>query len=419
MRIAIVGTGISGMTTGYLLSENHEITAYEAGGTVGGHTATVDVDLDGRTWAVDTGFIVFNHKTYPHFTRLMKHLDVDSQPSVMSFSVQDLRSGLVFSPSNLNSLFIQRRNLLRPAFYRMLMDAWRFRRGVPELLDFQENGTTLMEYLTANRYGAEFIHRFLIPMGAAIWSAGPETFRQFPASYFAAFFENHGFLSITNQPRWRVIRGGSRNYIGPLTRPFADRIHLGSPVVAVTRSTDNVSIRTADGHIDHFDHVVIATHSDQALAMLADPSEIERAILAPIGYQANQVVLHTDASVLPPQRAAWASWNYLIPPNESKRGNDRVALTYNMNMLQGLDSAQTICVSLNIGNRIDPDKIIGQFVYHHPVYTVDSLAARRRHGELIGVNRTSFCGAYWGYGFHEDGVNSALAVCRQFGVGLP
>jgi predicted NAD/FAD-binding protein len=415
MRIAIIGTGISGMTSGYLLSDDHEITAYEADRTIGGHTATFDVPGGGRTWPVDTGFIVFNHKTYPHFTRLMAHLGVASQRSVMSFSLCDLKSGLVFSPSSLNSLFVQRRNMFRPAFYRMLLDAWRFRREARKLLDSADEDTTLETYLQTHRYGAEFIDHFLVPMGAAIWSAGPDAFRQFPARFFVEFFENHGFLNITDQPQWRVIKGGSRNYIGPLTRPFAHRIRLNSPVVAVRRATDKVTVKTANGEVDDFDHVVIAAHSDQALSMLADPSESERAILGRIGYQENQVVLHTDTAVLPPQQAAWASWNYLAPEQPS----DRVALTYNMNMLQGLDAPETFCVSLNIGDRIDPAKIIRQFVYHHPIYTPNSLAARRRHAEISGVNRTSFCGAYWGYGFHEDGVNSALAVCRPFGKGLP
>ena len=415
MRIAIIGTGISGMTSGFLLSDDHEVTVYEANSTIGGHTATVNVHFNDRTWAIDTGFIVFNHKTYPHFTRLMDHLGVASQPSVMSFSLQDKKSGLVFCPSNFNSLFIQRKNLLRPAFYRMLVDAWRFRRGARKLLDSGDDRTTLEAYLATHHYSADFIDHFLIPMGAAIWSAGPGAFRQFPARYFVEFFENHGFLNIADQPQWRVIKGGSRNYIGPITRPYADRIRLNRPVVAVTRSSDKVSIKTVDGRVDDYDHVVIAAHSDQALAMLADPSEAERAVLGRIGYQENQVVLHTDTSILPSKRPAWASWNYLAP----KQTSDRVVLTYNMNMLQGLDAPETFCVSLNAGDRIDPAKVIRHFVYHHPIYTPESLLARRRHAEISGVNRTSFCGAYWGYGFHEDGVNSALAVCRAFGKGLP
>jgi predicted NAD/FAD-binding protein len=415
MRIAIVGTGISGMTSGYLLSDEHEVTAYEAKSTIGGHTATVDVHLGGRNWPVDTGFIVFNKKTYPHFTRLMDHLGVASQPSVMSFSFQDLNSGLVFCPSRFNALFVQRRNLFRPAFYRMLFDALRFRREVRKLLDSDDDQTTLARYLAANRYSAGFIDHFLIPMGAAIWSAGPGAFRRFPVRYFAEFFENHGFLNAIDQPEWRVVKGGSRNYVEPITRPFASRIRTNSPVVAIARSVDAVTVKTADGNDESYDHVVIATHSDQALAMLADPSENESAVLGAIGYQENQVVLHSDTSVLPAQRAAWASWNYLTP----ERASDRVSLTYNMNMLQGLDAPETFCVSLNIGERIDPDKIIRHFVYHHPIYTPESLAARRRHAEINGENRTSFCGAYWGYGFHEDGVNSALAVCRPFGKGLP
>lgn len=415
MRIAIIGTGISGMTAGYLLGSDHEVTAYEADSRPGGHTATVDVPLKDRTWPVDTGFIVFNHKTYPHFTRLLDLLGVASQPSVMSFSLQDLQNDLVFCPSNLNALFIQRRNIIRPAFYRMLIDALRFRRQVRKLLEADDDHTTLEDYLKANRYSHEFTHHFLIPMGAAIWSAGPDAFRRFPARYFAEFFENHGFLNIFDQPRWRVVKGGSRNYIAPLTRSFADRIQLNRPVVAVTRSEDKVTVRTADGGVDAFDHVVIATHSDQALALLADPSDDERDILGRIGYQENQVILHTDTSVLPPRQAAWASWNYLTP----RRPLDPVALTYNMNMLQGLEAPETFCVSLNIGDRVDPARIIRQFIYHHPVYTPDSLAARRRHREISGVNRTSFCGAYWGYGFHEDGVNSALAIGREFGKELP
>ena len=415
MRIAIIGTGISGMTAGLLLSDGHEVTAYEANSTIGGHTATVDVPLDDQLWAIDTGFIVFNHKTYPNFTRLMDYLGVASQSSNMSFSLQDQQSGLVFCPSSVNALSVQRKNLLRPAFYRMLVDALRFRREAKTLLESGDDETPLAAYLSSRRYSTDFIDRFLIPMGAAIWSARPDTFRNFPARYFAEFFENHGFLNITNQPQWRVIKGGSRNYIGPITRAFAHRIRLNSPVVAVSRSPHKVSVKTADGQIDDYDHVVIAAHADQALAMLADPSSSERMILGAIGYQENQVVLHTDTSVLPDQRAAWASWNYLTPKGPSKR----VILTYNMNMLQGLDAPETFCVSLNIGDRIDPSKLIRQFVYHHPIYSPDGLAARRRHAEISGVNRTSYCGAYWGYGFHEDGVNSALAVCRQFGKKLP
>ena len=415
MRIAIIGTGISGMTAGHLLSDEHKVTAYEADSTLGGHTATMDVPLNGRIWPVDTGFIVFNHKTYPHFSRLLDILGVASQPSQMSFSMQDRQTGLVFCPSSLHALFIQRKNLWRPAFHRMLIDALRFRHHIRKLLKEDDERITLEQFLTSGRYGHHFINRFLIPMGAAIWSAGPDTFRQFPARYFAQFFDNHGFLNIVNQPRWRVIKGGSRNYIGPLTHGFAGRIRLNRPVVAVSRTDDAVTVKTADGQTDCFDHVVIATHSDQALKLLADPTDDERDVLGRIAYQENQVVLHTDRSVLPPHRAAWASWNYLIP----EQPQERVALTYNMNMLQGLDAPVTFCVSLNIGDRVDPSQIIRQFVYHHPVYTPDSLAARRRHGNISGVNRTSYCGAYWGFGFHEDGVNSALAVGREFGKGLP
>ena len=415
MRIAIIGTGISGMTAGYLLSQDHEVTVYEANDTIGGHTATMDVTVDGRDWAVDTGFIVFNHRTYPKFTRLLANLGVQSKPSVMSFSLQDRQSGLVFNPTSFNALFVQRMNLFRLAFYRMLFDAWRFRRVSPRILKHRDDRMTLEQYLTVHGYSRDFIDRFLIPMGAAVWSTGPENFRHFPAHYFIRFFDNHGLLSLFDQPQWRVIEGGSRNYIGALTQPFADRFRLNSQVTSVVRSPEKVTITTADGSLDNFDHVVIATHSDQALAMLSDASQVEREILGRIDYQANQVVLHTDTSVLPPQQAAWASWNYLIP----ERSTGKVVLTYNMNMLQGLDAPVTFCVSLNNGAHIDPSKVIRKMVYDHPIYTPDSLAARQRHGEISGTNRTSFCGAYWGYGFHEDGVNSALAVCRPFGKDLP
>ncbi len=411
MRIAIVGAGISGMVTAYLLSPQHDITVFEANDGIGGHTHTMDLDVAGRRYAVDTGFIVFNDKTYPNFVRLMDKLRVPSQPSNMSFSLQCKKTGLVFSPSNLNSLFAQRRNLLRPAFFRMLRDALRFRRESLVLLDTPDDQTTLAAYLAQNRYGPLFTNQFIIPMGSAIWSADPEKFQSFPARYFVEFFNNHGFLNIRNQPQWRVIQGGSRQYIAPLVRDYKDRIRPRTPVASVRRHPDRVEVTPVNGEPEPFDQVVIATHSDQALAILADPSDAERRILGAIPYQENRTVLHSDPSVLPPQRWAWASWNYYTPPE--KLG--RVAVSYNMNFLQNIRSETTFCVTLNWPGRIDPTRVYREFVYHHPVYDPEGLAARKRRTKISGVNRTHYCGAYWGYGFHEDGVNSGLAVAEAFG----
>jgi predicted NAD/FAD-binding protein len=414
MRIAVIGAGISGLVCAYLLSDEHEVTVYEANDYIGGHTHTIDVPLAGRTYSVDTGFIVFNLKTYPNFLKLMQILGVAWQPSNMSFSLHCLRTGIFYSPSTLNSLFAQRSNILRPGFYRMLLDALRFRREALSLLQTNDDRTTLSAYLRQNRYSDLFIEKFIIPMGAAIWSADPDQFRDFPARYLVEFFHNHGFLNLRDQPQWLVVKGGSRQYIEPLTRPFRDQIRLNAPVAAVQRSADQVTVTTAGGDRDRFDRVIIAAHSDQALAMLADPSDREREILGPIPYQENHTILHTDSNVLPPKRAAWASWNYRIP--KAERG--RVALTYDMNLLQGLNAPEEFCVSLNMTEDIDPRKIIRSLVYHHPVYDPRSLAARRGQEALNGVNRTYYCGAYWGYGFHEDGVNSALAVCNHFGKAL-
>ena len=414
MRIAVIGSGISGMVTAYLLSQDHDIVLYEANDTIGGHTHTIDVCIQGVSYPVDTGFIVFNEKTYPNFIKLMGSLGVAWQPSNMSFSVQCEKTGLVFSPSNFNALFVQRKNLFRPSFYRMLWDALRFRHEASELIRSDNYAITLQAYLEEKNYSHSFIEHFIIPMGGAIWSADPVQFRQFPARYLVEFFNNHGFLNVRHQPQWLVIKGGSKQYINPLTRPYKDRIRVNAPVVSVQRFPETVEITTRGGDTASFDHVVIATHSDQALRMLSDPSDLEREVLGAIPYQENLAVLHTDTSLLPPKRTAWASWNYHIP--KQKKG--RVALTYNMNILQSLEAPETFCVTLNMPERIHPDRVIQRIIYHHPVYDPDSLSARRKQDELNGKNRTYFCGAYWGYGFHEDGVNSALSVCKHFGKTL-
>ena len=414
MRIAVIGAGISGLTTAYLLSQEHDIVVFEANDYIGGHTHTIDVETDhGKTYAVDTGFIVFNENTYPNFIALMERLGVAWQPSNMSFSVQCHKTGLYFCPSTLNSVFAQRKNLLRPSFYRMLSDALRFRREASELTESDDYSLTLEAYLEKKRYSAAFIDNFIIPMGEAIWSADPFQFRQFPARYLVEFFNNHGVLNIRDQPQWLVIKGGSRQYIQPLTQPFSKGIRLNTPVSSIKRFQDHVSI-TAKGETAVFDKVVLAVHSDQALKMLSDPTEMEKEILGVIPYQENLAVLHRDASLMPPKKIAWASWNYHIPKDEK----GRVALTYYMNRLQSLNAPEEFCVTLNMPEAIDRAKVIESIVYHHPVYDPQSVQARRRQDELNGQNRTYFCGAYWGYGFHEDGVNSALAVCKHFGKGL-
>jgi len=414
MRIAIIGTGISGMTSAYLLSEDHQVVVYEANNYIGGHTNTVDVTLNGRQYAVDTGFIVFNEKTYPNFVKLMKRLGVGWQDSLMSFSVQCEKTGLEFSPSTLNALFIQRRNLLRPSFYRMLWDVTRFKRDSEALLEADDYQLTLADFLSGRGYSKAFVEHFIIPMGEAIWSADPVKFNEFPARYFAQFFKNHGFLNAKDQPQWLTVKGRSRRYIQPITRPYADRIRLNCPVASVRRQADCVEIQPRNQAAEKFDQVVIAAHSDQALALLADPSDAEKNILGAIPYQENQAVLHWDESLLPSKKAAWASWNYHIP----KEDLGRVAVTYDMNILQRIGAPKELCVSLNLAKAISPEKIFREMNYHHPVYNPESLGARHGHREINGVNRTYFAGAYWGYGFHEDGVASALEVCRHFGKNL-
>jgi uncharacterized protein len=417
MKIAIVGTGISGMVAAYLLHRDHEVTVFEAADYIGGHTNTIDVQMNGRTYAIDTGFIVFNDWTYPNFIALLKKLGVESQASDMSFSVKCEQTGLEYNGTSMNTLFAQRRNLLRPSFYRMIRDILRFNRESVELLSQPEPGPSLGAYLEANRYSREFIEQYIVPMGAAIWSADHATMWGFPARYLVQFFKNHGMLSVNERPTWRVIKGGSQRYMERLIAPFRDRIQLNAPVESVVRHSDSVEIRLTQrggGRMMRFDHVIIAAHSDQALSMLSDPSPAEREILGAIPYHDNEAVLHTDASLLPRRKLARAAWNYHLLPDQP----DRAVVTYHMNRLQGLTAPHEFCVTLNHTQAIDPRKIIRRITYHHPVYSPAAVAAQKRHGDISGVNRTSYCGAYWGFGFHEDGVKSALAVCRPFGKDL-
>lgn len=414
MRIAIVGTGIAGMVAARLLHESHELTVFEAGDYVGGHTHTVTVDDPSGPVNVDTGFIVYNERTYPNFCRLLARLGVDSQPSVMSFSVRDEAAEIEYKGDNLNTLFAQRSNLFRAGHYRMLWEIFRFYRRSRQLLRHDVPAVTLGEYVRDRGYSSDFVERHLIPMGAAIWSADPQQFYEFPVAYFVRFCHNHGMLNFFRRPQWRVIRGGSVRYVEKLTAPYRAAIRLQTPVTSVRRRPEHVEVTSRRYGTEHFDEVVLATHSDQALQLLADPTPAEREILGAMRYQQNDVVLHTDTRLLPRRKRAWASWNYHVP----KQPHSAATMTYNMNMLQTLGTARTFCVSLNSTERITPGEILRTFTYEHPVYTTQSVAAQRRHAEISGINRTHFCGAYWGYGFHEDGVNSALAVGQHFGKGL-
>ena len=417
MKLAIVGTGIAGMTAAHLLHGEHDLTIYEAGEYIGGHTNTVEVEREGMTYAVDTGFIVFNDWTYPNFIGLLDRLGVASQPSDMSFSVRCEDTGLEYNGTSLNRLFAQRRNLLRPSFYRMIRDILRFNRESVKLLDEPGPGPSLGAYLEQNRYSPPFIRNYIIPMAGAIWSAGPSAIWRYPARYLVQFFKNHGMLSVDARPTWRVITGGSQRYVEKLVRPFRERIRLRSPVEAIIRDSHGVEVRSHDragtSHTARFDGVVLACHSDQALALLSDPSPLERDILGAIRYQANEAILHTDRSLLPRRRRAWAAWNYHLLPTPA----DRVLVTYHMNTLQRLRASCDFCVTLNRPDAIDPAQILKRITYHHPVFTPEAIAAQQRHREINGQRRTWYCGAYWGFGFHEDGVKSAMMACESLRAG--
>jgi predicted NAD/FAD-binding protein len=413
MKIGIIGSGISGLTAAYLLNPDHEITVFEKEDRIGGHTNTVRLQFSDSTYFVDTGFIVFNERTYPNFIKLLKKLDVTWQNSDMSFSVSAPDEGIEYSSKSLGALFACRRNIWNIAFWRMLIEILRFRNISRTTLE-KYYTSSLDTYLQQRGYSRYFKEYFLYPMGASIWSAEPGSFGQMPLGFFFRFFENHGLLTLTNQPQWLTIQGGSQEYVKVLTVGFEDRVHLNTQVKSVHRESDAVVVRTQQGEKFLFDHVIIAAHSDQALAILKEPTASEQAVLSAIDYQLNRAVLHSDTRLLPQRRNVWSSWNY----KKSEDANQRVAITYWMNSLQSIDSQVQFCVTLNQQDRIDPNTIYYTTDYEHPVYHIDSVAAQQQHNEISGKNRIHFCGAYWGNGFHEDGVNSALAVCRYFGKGL-
>ena len=414
-QIAIIGSGIAGLTAAYLLSRQHGITVFEANDYVGGHTHTVSVQLGRQTLDVDTGFIVCNDRNYSNFLHFMRMLDVRLQPTEMSFSVRNDGLDLEYNGHNLNTLFAQRRNLWRPEFLRLVADILRFnRQGKAALTQDLSAQQTLLEFVEKRGFSTIFRDNYLLPMGAAIWSCSQAQVETFPLRFFLDFFNHHGLLDIRNRPHWYVLQGGSKAYIKPMTRPFAERIHLSSPVSAVRRLADGVELLVA-GTVRKFDQVILACHSDQALALLQDPSEDESQVLGAMAYQDNHMILHTDETLMPGRSLAWASWNCFV---DGAAGDEPPLVTYCMNILQSLQTSTPLLVSLNARHRIDPAKILREFTYSHPIYSVESSRAQECRARICGIDRTHFCGAYWYSGFHEDGVRSALDVAARFGESL-
>jgi uncharacterized protein len=407
MRIGIVGTGVSGLVCAHMLHGDHELVVFEAGEQAGGHADTVHVETDTGAYDLDTGFIVFNDRNYPMFERLLDELAVPTQPSQMSFGVSD-GVDFEYNSASPNGLFASRAHVVTPSFHRMIVDLVRFNRDARRLLASEET-PSLGDWLVRRRYSRAFIERLIVPQASAVWSADPAQMWSFPARFLVEFFDNHGMLGFRDRPRWRTITGGSRNYVEALTRPWRERLRLSTPVTGVSRDPDHVTVCSRGHEPERFDAVVMATHSDQALALLADPSERERELLGAIPYQRNEAVLHTDRSLLPRRRHAWASWNFHLGVGAP----GRCTVTYHMNRLQSLRADREFCVTLNRTAAIDPDQIIRTVQYAHPVYTPRGVAAQARHHEISGRNRTHYCGAYWGWGFHEDGVNSAQRVVRE------
>jgi predicted NAD/FAD-binding protein len=410
MRIAIIGAGVSGLVCAHRLHREHDVVLFEAGDRAGGHANTVRVETEAGTYDLDTGFIVFNDRNYPNFEALLDELGVETQASAMSFGVSD-GADFEYNGASPNGLFASRGQILRPSFHRMIADLARFNREARELLA-SEQDPSLREWLADGGYSRVFVERLIVPQAAAVWSSDAAQMWSFPARFFVEFFDNHGMLGFRGRPRWRTITGGSRRYVEALTRPLRDRVRLSTPVTEIARHPDHVAVSARGCEPERFDAVVLATHSDQALALLADPSERERELLGAIPYQCNEAVLHTDRSLLPRRRRAWASWNYHL--DEGVGGPCTV--TYHMNRLQSLRADREFCVTLNRTAAIDPERIIRTFQYAHPVYTPAGVAAQSRRHEISGCNRTHYCGAYWGWGFHEDGVESALRVVRELGA---
>ena len=414
MRIAVVGSGIAGMASAWLLSQQHEVTLFEAGSYFGGHTHTHDALQQGEHYRIDSGFIVHNPSHYPLLTQLFEQLDVPSQPTTMSFSVHNEATGLEYNAGTLDTLFCQRRNLFSPRFIGMVRDLARFYREAPALLGRPGEGPSLGDYLAEHRYGAAFRDEHLVPMASALWSSPPAQILRFPARYLVQFMANHQMLQVSDRPQWRVVRGGSSNYVHALRARWSVKERLNCAVRSARRHAGGVMLESAAG-AEHFDQLVLACHSDQALALLTDANENEQSILGAMPYQANDTVLHTDASVLPRRRKAWAAWNAWLPRDPE----EACTVSYCMNLLQGIESPDPFVVTLNRSDAIDPDKVLARMRYHHPVYSHASVAAQKRKDEIQGRRRTWFAGAYWGWGFHEDGMRSAVEVAAGLGVRWP
>ena len=412
MKIAIIGSGISGLTAAYLLNRKHDVTIFEANDYIGGHTHTHKVNIDGKKYSVDTGFIVYNERTYPNFIKLLDLLNVERQLSTMGFSVKSISKDYEYAGESLNSLFAKRSNIFRFGFLRMLYEMYHFGKKADSSGIGLDASVTLGDYLKKEKYSGEFINYFIIPMGAAIWSTPANKVLNMPAYFFIKFFYNHGMLETINRPNWWVIKNGSSEYIKKIIRGFENKIYLSTPVKTVARKNEGIEIQLAKKEETlKFDSVIFATHSDQALEMLENPTDTEKDILSSIPYQKNEVLLHTDSSVLPRRKLSWASWNYQLDSDPALP----VVLTYNMNILQSINCKETLCVTLNDHNSVDETKILKKITYHHPLFNVKSIEAQKRKSEISGVNNTHYCGAYWRNGFHEDGVVSALDVCKDFG----
>jgi predicted NAD/FAD-binding protein len=418
-KIAIVGTGVSGLTCAYLLNRNHDITVYEANDYIGGHTATKQIEDNGQTHHIDTGFIVFNDWTYPNFIKLITKLGVDFQPTEMSFSVTSKPANLEYNGNNLNSLFAQRRNILRPRFWRIVRDILKFNKACKQMVaDNTDTSTlTLQDVIEELKLSDDFARYYILPMCAAIWSSSLEQTRRFPLTFFLQFFNNHGLLNITDRPQWYTIKGGSSQYIEPLIAEFKTKIKLSCGVVSVVRQEDQWKVVDSQNNSALYDEVVFACHSDQALKMLDEPSDAHKTVLGNIPYASNDVVMHKDVGQLPKRKLAWASWNYRLKEDTSEEMRP-ASVTYNMNILQRLNVPNTYCVTLNNTDEITPASILGRYDYAHPQYSAEMVAAQQQRSKICGVDNLHFCGAYWYNGFHEDGVRSALDVCERFGESL-